>query len=250
MASKKPVAVASPSVTNQKTPVTEPPKKPQYWTFSFRYWREIEDFGLLKRPHWYASVFGRLRELGKIPVAQFLGDREGQEARRYHAIDWTAKNIPIQRAEMVWIAKEYLNNPDDYPLVQFHISRAVGRVIGFWDEKNVFNIVLFDPMHNMQPSRATSYQVTPSPPLNCEYTSLLRDVAVVKDRPCRSDECELRAAISALPTYAQLHEVLVIPFAQGTIKDAENLLKQGKAKSMSDIFERGVMELLDDAHPD
>jgi hypothetical protein len=43
----------------------------------------------------------------------------------------------------------------------------------------------------------------------------------------------------------QTHEVLVLPFMDGTIAEAKKLLAEGKAKSMSDIFEVGVMKLLE-----
>ena len=48
----------------------------------------------------------------------------------------------------------YLDNPEDYPWQQFQITRANGRVIGFWDEYHVFQVVLLDPEHNMQPCKS------------------------------------------------------------------------------------------------
>jgi hypothetical protein len=250
MPNRKPVPIIPPEIAAQKQPVAGPAKKPKRWTFSFRNWSQIEDFGLSGRPHWYVSVFGRLRELGKIPVEKFLEDRTAQDARRYHEVDWNAKNIPVERADLTWVESEYLKNEADYPFVQFHVSKAVGRVIGFWDEEMVFNIVLFDPMHNLQPSKHTEYRVRPAPVLNCEFTSLLREVESVKAVPCESPTCDLNRAVQDVSSHhrfiAHNHEVLILAFMNGTIDDAEDLIESGRAKSLSEVFERGVIEFLAD----
>lgn len=57
-----------------------------------------------------------------------------RDAYRFHPIDWAAKNIPIQRMDFDWIERKILENVDEYPFLQFQVSTALGRVIGFFDE--------------------------------------------------------------------------------------------------------------------
>lgn len=77
---------------------------------------------------------------------------------------------------MSWIYKDYLENEEDFPLYQFQISMANGRVVGFFDENWVFNIVLVDPNHNMQPSKDYDYRVTPCFPLDNHYECLKKAI--------------------------------------------------------------------------
>jgi hypothetical protein len=230
-------------------PTTGEPEKPKLWTFSFRFWSQLEHFGVPKRPMWYVSVLNRLQQLSKEPIEE-LQDHLKAEALRYHEIDWSARKIPVQRNDFNTVPPEYRNNVDDYPFVQVHISKAIGRIVGFWDEDDVFNVVVFDPLHNIQPSRKVAYNVRPSPIFHCEYTSLLRDFDRAKNMPCNTADCKLNVAVQKLPTHQSSHEVLVLPFMDGTIKDAEKLIAEGKVKSMSDIFEAGVVSFLDKDAPE
>lgn len=227
-------------------PSTKEPRKPKLWTFTFRFWSQVEHFGVPSRPGWYVSVLSRLQQLSKEPIEQ-LQDRLKASALRYHEIDWKARNIPVSRTDFGSVPREYLDNEDEYPFYQVHISKAVGRIVGFWDEEGVFNVVIFDPLHNIQPSKHVAYNVQPSPILDCEFTSILRAVETVKGTQCDSSSCRLNGAIQKLPTHHQESpEVLVLPFMPGAIETATKLLDEGKAKSMSEIFETGVLSLLED----
>ncbi len=48
----------------------------------------------------------------------------------------------------------------------------MGRVVGFFDEDRVFNVVLLDPLHNIQPSKTYNYRVRASYIAQCQLTKL------------------------------------------------------------------------------
>ncbi|MBF4448927.1 hypothetical protein ERJ76_25315 [Vibrio anguillarum] len=73
----------------------------------------------------------KLRELCGKKVEDFISNEGEKGSWRYHKINWNQKNIPIQRGDLEWVDKVYRDNPDDYPLLQFQVSTALGRVVGF-----------------------------------------------------------------------------------------------------------------------
>jgi hypothetical protein len=88
---------------------------------------------------------------------------------RCHPIDWSAKNIPIAKDEIDWIG-DY--SSDEIEFVQFSISTGRGRIVGFFDDEQIFNVVLLDPMHNIQPSKKRNYQVRATYIAQCAITKL------------------------------------------------------------------------------
>lgn len=144
------------------------------WTFSLRYWNQVEFFGLDRSDSkWFVSLLEKLKDLSHKKVEDFLASDSEKNTWRYHNINWNQKNIPLKREELNWIDSRYLDNEIDYPLLQIQVSKSLGRVVGFWDENNIFNIVLLDPLHNIQPTKSFNYRVDDCSPLNCEYSSLL-----------------------------------------------------------------------------
>jgi hypothetical protein len=227
--------------TERKMPKPGFQGRPKLWAFSFRFWEQKDFFGLPTRYQWFVSLLNRLKELSRMPVEE----REKPiDEIRYHEIDWQAKNIPVQRNEFAWIEADYLKNAIEFPFLQFHISKSTGRVIGFWDENAVFNIILLDEMHNMQPSNYVQYRVRDTWAQRCDYTSVLHDVDRVRATQCSAPECPTNVAVRKLPSSTHDHEVLIIPFPEGTIAAAEELIREGKASSMAHIFEHGVFGLM------
>jgi hypothetical protein len=51
-----------------------------------------------------------------------------------------AKNIPIQRIDFDWIERKILENEDEYPFLQFQVSTALGRVVGFFDKRGMITL--------------------------------------------------------------------------------------------------------------
>lgn len=161
------------------------PEEPR-WTFSFRYFREIENFGLSqKQPNWFSSLLVRLNELSNRKISDITSNPGERDAWRYHEINWSQKNIPVQYDDLDWIDDSYRSNQAEFPLYQFQVSQSLGRVVGFWDEKQVFNIVLLDPMHNIQPSKSHNYKVDACSPNNSDYSNLLLKIQkIVTDNSC------------------------------------------------------------------
>jgi len=241
MARNKPVVGPIPR-KDQKTPVTTKPKGLRCWAFSFRFWRQIEFFGLDKaQPSWFVSLLERLTELSGLSVDEFRSDYSAKSYHRYHEIDWNQKNIPIARSDLHWIDRDYLDNPDEYPLAQFMISKALGRVVGFWDENDVFNIVLLDPLHNIQPSQIHNYRVDPCSPLSCQYTSLLFDLSGAKNQECISPECPVYAALQRIPSLDHRSDVIIAKVEEGTGELVHSLLASNRVESVNEIIEAGII---------
>lgn len=65
-------------------------------------------------------------------------------------------------------------------MYQFQLSTSKGRVVGYWD-KNIFNIVLLDPEHNLQPSKDHNYSVDQCFPIKNEYEELCEKIESLQE---------------------------------------------------------------------
>lgn len=226
--------------------------KEKRWEFSFRFFRQIEKFGLDGKAvpnDWLISLLARLQSLSLEKIENILDDQINTDAYRYHAINWNAKKIPIKREELNWIADSYRANPEEFPLEQLMLSKGTGRFVGFFDENWVFNIVLIDPLHNLQPARDFGYTVDDCSPLTCELTQL--QLAVQGSiRQCKDAECMaskgIRDALAGSDKgYSEGYGVVLIKVEDPqTLKDANELVDSGKAKDFADIFEQGLCFLI------
>lgn len=139
------------------------------WRFSFRFWNQVKYFGVDQCDNgWFVSLLSRLKDLSGLSIEETTNSAIAG-AIRYHPIDWKARSIPISKSDIDWLG-EY--SSPDYELVQFHVSKALGRVVGFFDEDMIFNIVLLDPLHNIQPSKTFGYRVRASHVADCELTRM------------------------------------------------------------------------------
>ena len=193
-------------------------------------------------------VFIRLRDLGGLEIDHVLRNPAVAGAFRFHPIDWSAKNIPIKKSELDWISADYLDNSDEFPLMQFMISQGKGRIVGFFDENNVFQLVLLDPLHNMQPSKDFGYAVDPSSPLGCEFTRFHNSVSAVA-KSAKECECGLAEQVQDVLNsngFDEKYSVLTMRIDdQAALQDAEDLIKDGKATGFSDIFQAGLYAVLE-----
>lgn len=184
------------------------------------------------------SLMQKLQELSKYRVEDFLTAGEARNQWRYHEIDWAADAVPIRRDQCVWISADYMNEVE-YPFMQFQVSTALGRVVGFWDEEKAFNVVLLDPLHNIQPSRKHNYTVRECYPAKGEYAHLLAKVDRLQSATCGSAECGASAAIAQLGS-SVIKSVVVVGLDDEDIGNIEAVREEWKTVSMSDIFKRGV----------
>ncbi len=238
--------VPRPASAIQSKPPTPKTQESRSWAFSFRFWRQIEFFGLDQSdPKWFVSLLEKLSELSKEQIDTFRADGPKKDAWRYHDVKWTQKNIPIQRSDLIWIKSDYLENEVEFPLLQFQVSMALGRVVGFWDENKVFNIVLLDPLHNIQPSKDFNYKVDPCSPLPCKYTSLLNDVEKTKQEKCLFADCPSRVALNSVPNHEHYHDVVILRISEELSTKARVLIERGCVDSIEELLDYGATFIQD-----
>lgn len=220
------------------------------WTFAFRFFKQIEFFSL-DSPKidstWLVSVIERLRDMGGQEIDAVLRNSAEAKRLRLHKINWSQTNIPIQRKELDWLHPDYLSNEDEYPLLQFMVSQGKGRIIGFFDEQNVFQIILLDPLHNMQPSKSFGYSVDPCSPLACQFTRLHDSVkdALKRGQCCQCGVIDAVEAVLAENGNSDEYDVIVMRVADATgLQDAHDLIKGGAAESYTEIFQLGLDALV------
>lgn len=217
--------------------------KKSNWVFSFEYFKQIELFGLGDaNTNWFISLLEILKDLSKIKIEDFEKDRRLKTGYRYHEIDWNAHKIPIERKDLEWVKKEVIENEEDFPFYQFHVSKALGRVIGFWDieEANKFQIVLLDYKHNLQPSQYNDYKINDTSELECEYRSLLVDLDNAKKSKCENENCCILQAINKIPTKQNRGS-----FVHFLIEDDyfDDFIEKTKDKSIKEIIELGLIHI-------
>jgi hypothetical protein len=213
----------------------------KYFTFSFRYWSEAENFSLGGVDvGWYRSVIGRLNDLSKEKVARFIDDPGFQEGIRYHVVDWDRRSVPLTRADLVWLPRAIRDNEDEYPIYQFHISKAVGRIHGFWDSEFCFNVVLLDPLHNLQPSKDVGYTVRSTPRSECKYSMLKIAVDSACAASCLASGCELAKAVSGIHQATEKEQFVIIAGISFDVANHLQEVRRTKAVSISDIVEHGI----------
>lgn len=217
------------------------------WSFGFRFWREREFFGFESRGkpivhRWFLSLLERLKSLGEYSIDEFTSDRALMKSLRYHEIDWSAKKCPIRKSDLDWVPLEYLNGGQDCPFYQFQLSKANGRVVGFWDENYVFQVVLLDPLHNLQPSKKFGYKVDPADPLGCEYTQVRLSIEQITQRmKCEGAGCDVRSQLQNL-TPPPATNILMLSVDDSTVGMIDDIIDSGGAASVTDLFETWVLE--------
>jgi hypothetical protein len=218
------------------------------WEFSFRFYQQFKNFGFdgdKIEPVFFVSLMERLAQLGKKTVDECISDRSTASSFRIHPIDWKRKNVPIARNDLTWVEKIYLSDEENYPMRQFSISTSLGRVVGFFDENWTFQIVLLDPLHNIQPSKDFDYAVDPCDPLDCEITQLRAAIEAVLHK---APACECNVAKQVLSslerkTRAYLPTILLTPIADDILKDVSDAMDI-TGQSYSEIFSAGIYSIL------
>lgn len=213
------------------------------WSFSFKFFNQPQYFGLGNvRESWFVSLLNRLRDVSRIDPEVLNNSNSRENGIRYHKIDWDARGIPVTRQDFNWVDKPILDNDDEFPFYQFHISKALGRIIGFWNETSqVFYILVLDPMHNLQPSKRHNYSIRRTNTLDCQYSSLLRDIESLKTKAQKCDECEFSSFLRRLPTPA-IEINAIICFLDDSYLD-ELLSRLDSNSTLSQILELGLLQL-------
>ncbi|WP_187487351.1 hypothetical protein [Duffyella gerundensis] len=242
---KNPIPVLSEQPT-AKSPKTKGVDKKK-WAFSFRYWKQINYFGLDRTDSsWFVSLIDKLSELSKESIDGFIKDSSLRDQWRFHDINWKQRNIPIQRSELNWIDSDYLDNDEEFPLQQFQISQSLGRVVGFFDEAQTFNIVLLDPLHNIQPTKSYNYRVDYCAPLNSPYSLLLCQLDEIKKTyRCFDPACQFSNILNRIETRPLAKNVVMHFVDDMTWAEAQTYLDAGYVSDVCEIFQWGVNAVKD-----
>lgn len=236
------------AVSNNPKIIKPEPTNEKMWVFSFRFFRQYKNFGFNGdgskiNLNWFSSLFERFQELGKMKIDDVV---KNPNSHRYHKINWYARNIPIKLDELDWIDDCYKNNQEEYPLFQFDVSRALGRVAGFWDENSIFQVVLLDPLHNLQPSKYNDYKIINCDILDSELTAVV-NAAHKANEKCATEGCEAKKHISEMiikRKNSQPHTTLILNLSsEQKVNDAHYLIDKNVVNNYSEIFEVGLCQL-------
>ena len=162
---------------------------------------------------------------------------------RFHEIDWNHKNIPLKKSDINWLHKDI--SLEQLEICQIEISKAVGRLVGFFDDRSVFTILLLDPMHNIQPSKYTDYKVRPSGVLHNTHAILLNNLMHIHDeanQKCEAISCAIKNKIPKLigvPTNQKY-----IPLNDAFVQDLDALYLHGKYDSVEYLLIDAIDSLM------
>lgn len=229
----KKVVVSVGGSPRQKPITSSIAKKSARWTFSFIDFSQEDLFGLDRSSNnWFVAMLGQLKKVGTIDVDRLSKDKVIQSELRYHPINWTAEGVKLNRNYFQWIDKDVLGNEDEFPFYQFQISTGMGRIVGYWYE-DVFHIIAFDPLHNLQPSKKHNYQIRPCSPVESDLTTLLYALDKVKRQKC-SDDCKIKKGLDRLNDPLKDTNAVLL-FLDDEFRDQFEKISAGR--SVSELFE-------------
>jgi len=227
-------------VPKVKRPIAGKLQDNPYWSFSFKYFNQAEYFGLDSiTGSWTVSLLERLRDLCTQNKEEFFRDAVKKNEYRYHMIDWHARGVPVSRDFFNWLPRDILNNEEEFPFLQFHISKAVGRVVGFWNEDStLFYILILDPLHNIQPSKYSSYKIRPTYVLDSEYSCLLLHLNRAKNANCSDKQCAVTEIVAQIPPPFANSNFFYFGIDDDYLADLREKLK---TRSLKEIIELGIL---------
>lgn len=223
--------------TSRSIPKPNEKAKPTKWSFGFQFFSQTKYFEIGGVDNgWYISLLTRLKEVSQLDRDKFLSNFSQHGNIRYHEINWDSRNIPIKRQDLNWIHKDYLDNEEEYPMLQFHISQALGRIVGFWDENNIFQVVLLDPLHNIQPSKRNNYHVDDTYYMSSKYSSLLIDIQKIQNKIKIGSACNICFEIKKLPSESNNTN-----FVFGYLEDEYIQKLDSATLSLKELIELGLL---------
>ncbi|GHT52547.1 hypothetical protein AGMMS49982_13060 [Bacteroidia bacterium] len=208
-------------------------------SFSFLHFRQIKNFEIGDCPSkWHISLLERL----SILTPDILENNKGSNALRCHPIDWSCRNIPIQRTDLNWLPNEILINDGDFPMMQISLSTGTGRIVGYFDKNfSVFYIVLLDPKHNLQPSIKTNYQIQPTTIGISQYDDLLskfENISKLAKKCPHKQVCQISPHIEHT---RDEHNLVYVSLDAAFFKEYHKLLEE---YSLQEIVEHGIVTLM------
>lgn len=148
-------------------------------SFSFRFYKQIDNFGITgKKDVWMSGLLKQLSVLSNMNADELLGDKKLKGDLRMHGIIWEVGKTALKKSDFNDIPEEFHVDTEECPIMQFQISKATGRVIGFFNENHtVFYIVFLDPNHNAQLCKYNDYKLRKIDPCESEIDDLMARIA-------------------------------------------------------------------------
>ena len=177
-------------------------------SFGFQFWRQVDLFGIgTTDPQWTTSLLTRLGQLSQNYVEDIFENHTMRMTLHIHEINWGSRGTPMTREQFFELLPGQSRTEDVEPL-QIMISLGLGRIHGFLDGQQVFQIVLLDPNHNLQPSKRVDYQLrkteradTHLDDLKSKQVHLLSTLKNYCEHPC--DIRERLADLASMKTNAK-----------------------------------------------
>lgn len=181
-----------------------------YLRFSFSYWRQEKPYFGLEgaTKEWFITLLEKLKDLSDKTVEEFLTNGFLKDAFRIHAISWTSCSI-TEESFRNFLPLDYRSS-EDYEIYQFKITNSKGRVIGFFDEKNSFQVVFLDIAHNMQLSSYNDYEKTVTGELPNSYNKMIGKIHLVRERLAKATKPTEIATLKEL-----LDNILIEEYSAG-----------------------------------
>ena len=219
------------------------------WSFSFKYWQQTDNLGVAQEEKsWFVSLLEALGQLNKLKIEEVQDGGNLSEHLCYHPINWTLKNVPISKSDLNWLPIDYVENAEEYPICQFQISKSKGRVVGFFDEQWIFQIILLDPMHNIQPSKDYNYRVRQTNVLKDDFTSVCEAIERARTKATCGSECPVIKELAAGVVCVTDMSLLYFKVPERAVIAARDLMDRQMVENHGEIFEWGIQCVEDQAN--
>lgn len=130
-------------------------------TFSFRFFKQIQNFGIHKQESkWFSGLFERLKSISDKEFDDLVSNPSIKKNLKLHPLNLNSGTSALSKDDFSFIPEEFLPKSEDCEYWQFQVTKANGRIIGFFNNNHtVFYIVFLDPCHNAQLSNYNDYKV-------------------------------------------------------------------------------------------
>lgn len=155
-------------------------------SFSFSFFKQIENFGIAgKDSAWFTGLTDQLKILSEKEFDDLVCNPSAKQYFRLHPLEFGAGVSALTADDFSFIPDSFRPKGKDSGYWQFQISKANGRVIGFFNEDHtIFYIVFLDPNHNAQLSNYSDYKVRPIEPQVSEIDDLYIKISRLTELDC------------------------------------------------------------------